>query len=81
MFGSQKRPGMRGTNSLNMGAYYGYGSDQLIVSPSVMTATNNVQAATTTTSPLYKWGMSPMLWALAAAAVGGGYLYLKKRKR
>lgn len=77
MFGSTKRPGMRGTSSLNMGAYYGYGSDQLIVSPTA----NAVQAAVapTETSPLYKFGMSPTLWALAA--IGGVFAYRHFKKK
>lgn len=77
MFGSTKRPGMRGTNSINMGAYYGYGSDQLIV------ASNAVPAATAQaadTSPLYKFGMSPTLWGLAALAGIFAYRHFKKRK-
>lgn len=32
------------------------------------------------TSVLYKFGMSPKLWALVAAGVGG-YFYFKKRRR
>jgi len=33
------------------------------------------------TSILYKFGMSPMLWALAALAAGGGYFFYKKKVR
>lgn len=33
-------------------------------------------------SVLYKFGMSPLLWALVAgAAGGGGYLLLRRRKK
>jgi len=30
------------------------------------------------TSILYKWGMSPLLWAAVVAAAVGGYLLLRR---
>lgn len=35
----------------------------------------------TGTSPLYAFGMSPLLWGLVAVAGVGGVIYYKRRKR
>lgn len=49
-------------------------------SPTVLTAKDGVVQPGGQTSILYKFGMSPKIWALVGLGIAGAAYYIKKRK-
>lgn len=49
--------------------------------PSIVAINSTALPGSTPTSILYKFGMSPRLWGLAALVAGGGYFFYKKKLR
>lgn len=81
MFGSQSRPGMRGTSSLNLGSLGGsvLGTDP-DVEHVIETVTAPAPVVQTAPAPVAPAGMSNTKKALIAAGVLAAAYYFLKRK-